>query len=67
MQTLLKGLQTKLKDDNSITLTDTEIERILRYGLNYGQGGFQNRLVPIARILYDVNGAFRTKTFKSKD
>lgn len=60
MQNLLKGLQTKLNTDNSIQLTPAEIEKILRYGLNYGQGGFQNRLVGIARALRRVGASFQT-------
>jgi len=60
MQSLLRNLQSKLTQDNMITLTPDEIEKILRYGLNYGQGGFQDRLRGIARVLKHVGAAFQT-------
>jgi hypothetical protein len=60
MQGLLRNLQSKLKPDNTIELSPEEIEKILRYGLNYGQGGFQDRLVGIAKVLQRVGISFYT-------
>lgn len=58
MQNLLRNLQSKLKPDNTIKLSPNDIEKILRYGLDYGQGGFQNRLVGIAKALKRVSISF---------
>ena len=60
MQSLLRILQSKLTPENTIELTLEEIEKILRYGLNYGQGGFQDRLLGIARALKRVGISFYT-------
>jgi hypothetical protein len=59
-QSLIKGLQSKLKKDNAIDLTASEIEKIARYGLNYGGGGFQNRLLGIAKALKQVDASLQT-------
>lgn len=59
-QSLLKKLQDKLKKDNTLELTPTEIERVLRYGMNYGQGGFQGRLGAVAGALKRVSSAIQT-------
>jgi hypothetical protein len=60
MQDLLINLQSKLTDQNTITLSPEEIEKILRYGLNYGQGGWQDRLVGIAMALKRIGIPFNT-------
>lgn len=60
MQSLLRRLQSKLTVENTIELSLDEIEKILRYGLNYGQGGFQDRLVGLARALKRVGSSFYT-------
>lgn len=54
MQSLLRELQIQLKDDNTITLTPYQIQRILRYSSNYGEGGFQGRLAGLSRALRRV-------------
>lgn len=60
MQSLLRRLQSKLnKKNRSIELTPKEIEQILKYGLNYGQGGFQDRLLGIAKALRRVSASFQ--------
>ena len=46
-QDLLFELQNKLDEGNNISLDSDEIERIIRYGLEYEQGGFQKRLLGI--------------------
>lgn len=60
MQSLLRELQSKLSRQNTIQLTPSQIERILRYGMNYGQGGFQDRLVGVARALRRFGISFST-------
>lgn len=51
MQSLLLKLQRNLTEENVLTLTPDVIERILRYGQHYGQGGFQDRLQGVIRAL----------------
>lgn len=60
MQRLLRRLQSKLKKDNTISLSSDEIEKILRYGLNYGQGGFENQLIGLAMTLRRIGIPFNT-------
>jgi len=47
-QNLVRKLKSNLTQENKITLTPKDIERILRYNYLYGQGGFQNQLDGIA-------------------
>jgi hypothetical protein len=60
MQSLLRSLQNKLTDENVISLTMDEVEKIRRYGMNYGRGGFQDRLAGIARALERVYISFQS-------
>jgi hypothetical protein len=60
MQTLLGTLQGKLTKGNTIILTMDEVERIRRYGMSYGRGGFQDRLAGIARVLDRMYTSFQT-------
>lgn len=46
-QSLLRKLQKQIKDD-TLTLTEDDSRRILRYILSYGSGGWQDRLATIA-------------------
>lgn len=46
-QSLLRKLQKQIKG-NSLTLTEDDSRRILRYILSYGSGGWQDRLAAIA-------------------
>ncbi|MGH2637678.1 MAG: hypothetical protein ACRDF4_00055, partial [Rhabdochlamydiaceae bacterium] len=55
MQSLLRELQKQLKEDNTITLTPYQVQRILKYTSNYGQGGFQGRLLGLARALRRIS------------
>jgi len=59
-QSLMKGLQKKLAKDNTIQLTASEVEKIVRYGLNYGGGGFQNRLLPLAKAIKQLDASLQT-------
>ena len=47
-QSLLRKLQKQIKG-NTLTLTEEDSRRILRYILSYGSGGWQDRLAAIAR------------------
>lgn len=62
-QNLLRNLKSKLKEDNTIELTADEIEKIIRYGLNYGGGGFQGRLVGIAKALKRVDASLQASFY----
>lgn len=47
-QQLLVKLQSKLnRKDNSIILDDDDLEKIPRYAFDYGQGGWEDRLMNI--------------------
>ena len=53
-ESLLLQLQGKLTKDGSIEISQTEIERITRYCLEYGGGGFQERFCAIYHALKRV-------------
>jgi hypothetical protein len=57
-QNLVRKLNTNLTQENKITLTPKDIERILRYNYLYGQGGFQNQLDGIAVKLKRIGVPF---------
>lgn len=59
-QSLMKSLQKKLTKDNTLPLTASEVEKIVRYGLNYGGGGFQNRLLPLAKAIKQLDASLQT-------
>jgi hypothetical protein len=59
-QSLMKSLQKKLSKDNTIQLTASEVEKVVRYGLNYGGGGFQNRLLPLAKAIKQLDASLQT-------
>ena len=41
-QALLRRLQRQV-EGNILTATDADIERLIRYSFDYGEGGFQER------------------------
>ena len=43
-QTLLSEMQNQLESDNSLTIDDQQLGRIVRMMSHYGSGGFQGRL-----------------------
>lgn len=47
-QSLLRKLQKQL-DGDILEVSETDLERLLRYSFEYGQGGFQERTKPTAR------------------
>ena len=52
-QDTLKLMQSRLQDDQ-LSVTEQEAERIVRYVVDYGGGGFQERLRPLADRLRDA-------------
>jgi hypothetical protein len=46
-QGLLEDLQAGVQPDGSITLNDTQLERIPRYAFEYGNGGWEDRLTGV--------------------
>jgi hypothetical protein len=60
MEDLLRRLQKKLKDDNTISLSSDDIEKVLRYSSAYGQGGFENKLIGLAMTLRRIGIPFNT-------
>lgn len=47
-QSLLEALQGKVNyQTGEITLTNTDIERIQRYAFDYGNGGWESRLIAV--------------------
>ena len=47
-QSLLVGLQQKLnRDTGELVLDDADLERIPRYAFDYGNGGWESRLLNI--------------------
>ncbi len=47
-QSLLEGLQRKVDyQTGEITLTDSDVERIQRYAFDYGNGGWESRLISV--------------------
>lgn len=48
-QSLLRAIAKKIQPDDTVSLTDGENERLIRYSFQYGQGGFEDRIKPTAR------------------
>jgi hypothetical protein len=46
-QVLLRKLQAQI-DGNVLTLSEADLEKIVRYSFRYGQGGFEDRTKPTA-------------------
>lgn len=47
-QSLLGGLQRKVNyQTGEITLTEADLERIQRYAFDYGNGGWESRLIGV--------------------
>ena len=47
-QSLLRKLQKQL-DGDLLEVSEADLERLVRYSFEYGQGGFQERTKPTAR------------------
>jgi len=52
-QSLMEGLQRKVNYQTGeitlVTLTASDLERIQRYAFDYGNGGWENRLIAVFR------------------
>ena len=50
-QTLLKRLSKQISPKGVLTISADELEKLVRYSFKYGQGGFQERTKPTARLV----------------
>jgi hypothetical protein len=53
-QDLLRKLQRQI-ENNSIYLEDSDIDRMIKYSKEYGEGGFQNRMKKLIEKLKIVS------------
>jgi hypothetical protein len=68
MQSLLKRLKDNLNERTlTITIQEDDIEKVLRYGLNYGQGGFQGRLLGLAKALQAIKDSMQTRNYVMRE
>jgi hypothetical protein len=50
-QMLLRRIAKNIDDDGVLEVSETDLEKLIRYSFEYGQGGFQERSKPTARRL----------------
>jgi hypothetical protein len=48
-QTLLRRIAKQITPDGLLTVSESDLEKLIRYSFQYGQGGFQERTKPTAR------------------
>jgi hypothetical protein len=48
-QTLLRRIAKQISPGGVLTISEADLEKLLRYSFQYGQGGFQDRTKPTAR------------------
>ena len=48
-QTLLRRIAKQISPDGVLEISEADLERLVRYSFQYGQGGFQERTKPTAR------------------
>lgn len=48
-QTLLRRIARQISPDCILEISEGDLERLIRYSFEYGQGGFQERTKPTAR------------------
>ena len=49
-QTLLRNIQNGIDPDTQVLdISEGDLERLIRYSFNYGDGGFQGRTKPTAQ------------------
>ena len=61
LQKLLSTLQKQLRSEEGrfvLSLSADQVEKVIRYVQEYGQGGYQDRLRPIYEALYRMGVAF---------
>lgn len=64
-QSLLRKLQKQVKG-KTLTLTASDSQRILRYILSYGSGGWQDRLAGIAGRATKASGAKKPRPSRKR-
>ena len=48
-QTLLRRISKQISSDGVLEVGESDLEKLIRYSFEYGQGGFQERTKPTAR------------------
>lgn len=48
-QTLLRRIAKNISLDGILDISESDMEKLIRYSFQYGQGGFQERTKPTAR------------------
>jgi hypothetical protein len=48
-QTLLRRISKQISARGALEISEDDLEKLLRYSFEYGQGGFQDRTRPTAR------------------
>lgn len=48
-QTLLRRIAKQITANGVLTISESDLEKLIRYSFTYGQGGFQERTKPTAR------------------
>ena len=49
-QSFLRSVQERI-EGNTVTLSRSDIEKVVRYSTQYGEGGFQDRIVALLRAI----------------
>jgi hypothetical protein len=57
-QALIAALQGQLDQENVLRIRPDQIEKVVRYVQDYGQGGFQDRLRPVYLAIYELGLSF---------
>jgi hypothetical protein len=57
-QALIAALQDQLDSQNVLRIRSDQVEKVVRYVQDYGQGGFQDRLRPIYFAVYQMGLSF---------
>ena len=48
-QTLLRRIAKQIAANSVLTISEGDLEKLIRYSFTYGQGGYQERTKPTAR------------------
>ena len=49
MQSFLRSLKSRIREDGTLSLSPEEVERVRKYAEDYGEGGFQERFRLVLR------------------
>jgi hypothetical protein len=55
-QTLLRRIAKQISGDGVLTISESDLEKLIRYSFQYGQGGFQGRTTRTARRVRGASG-----------